>query len=223
MSAQFAPRPDSAREGESYPTSSASTAPKTRIAGSPIDTGPTTEHLQQIDTARIAMKPLRRAAAWAAFDGWTLIFFGVITILFSLGFNIALLLGIALVYVGWHDVQAGKSLLRLESTSIDRLIQGQIILGVSLAIYGAWYLYRAMNDANPSGLDSSVLAQANLSGVADMARAVTAAIYVGVLAFAIAGPGVMILFYRSRRAKLAQYLANVPPWIIELQRKGVPV
>jgi hypothetical protein len=223
MSAQFAPRPGSAREGDSYPTPSASTAPVTRIAGSPIDTGPTTEHLRQIDGARIAMKPLRRAAAWAAFDGWTLIFFGAITILFSLGFNIALLLGIALVYVGWHDVQAGKSLLRLESASIDRLIQGQIILGVSLAIYGAWNLYRAMNDANPLGVDASVLAQANLSGFGDMARALTAAIYVGVLAFAIAGPSVMIMFYRSRRAKLAQYLASVPPWIIELQRKGVPV
>jgi len=230
MSAQFAHRPANSRPGDSYsapsatgPSTTGPGAPALHIAGSPTDTGPTTMHLQQIDAARRAMKPVRRAVTWAAFDGWTLLIFGAITILFSMGFNIALFLGIVLIVVGWRDVQAGKSLLRLEPASIDRLIQGQIILGLSLAVYGGWNLYRAMNDPNPLGLDAATMAQVNVSDFGNLARAISVAIYGGVLGFAVMGPGAMIVFYRSRRAKLAAYLAIAPPWIIELQRKGVPV
>lgn len=223
MSAQFVPRP-----GEERPAMRIAGAdvPTAKAVGSPAVAGPTTEHLKQMDAARRALVPVRRGATWAALDGWTLLIFGGITVLCSFGINLALALGIAMCWIGWRDIQGGKALMRLDETAVGRLIQSQIILGLCLAAYAGLMLYRTMTSQELLGSgESAALMQAGPMGgqIISMTRSIFVAVYVGLLGFAVLGPGASILFYYRRGERMREYVAKTPAWIVELQRKGVPV
>jgi hypothetical protein len=205
----------------SIPTASAVRSP----AGSPAVVGPLPEHLAQIRAARLALTPIRRAATWAAFDGWTVLVFGVLSILCSFGFNMGMGLGIVMTVFGWRDVSAAKALRRLDRTALPHLVLSQIVLGVALTIYFGWCLYGAISGPSLLTTDPEITREMNgaMPGLDNMVRSMTAAGYAALLAFSIIVPAFQAYYYRGRQSKLDAYLASAPRWIVDLQRSGVGV
>jgi ABC-type molybdate transport system permease subunit len=57
----------------------------------------------------------------------------------------------------------------------------------------------------------------------DLARQIHILAYAILMIIAPAGPGLLALYYLSRRRHIQTYLQQTPQWIVELERAGVRV
>src|ERR1041385_7380348 len=99
------------------------------------------EHLQQLATARVAVRKIIRAAGVARFDGGTIAFCGAITIMLSLGSISGMLIGAALAVIAFIELHAAGRLKRLDPGSIRLLGLNQLALCGMLILYALWSIY----------------------------------------------------------------------------------
>lgn len=184
----------------------------------------TAEHLAQITAARKLGARLSRAAGVAKFDGWTIGIFGAITLLSSIGSILGMVLGTGMAVLAFFQLKAADRLSQLDETAPGLLARNQIILGALLFIYGSISLWMAINNAAPLSSSSSEMGPEiaqMLAPYEKMAQVMYEAVYVGVMALAIVGPGLTALYYYRQRKNIAAYRSSTPAWLISLQQAGV--
>ena len=71
------------------------------------------------------------------------------------------------------------------------------------------------------GEEGAELEAAGFGHELDSARLIMIAVYGCLMAVAVFGQGSMVLYYLTRRKHLKDYVAQTPPWIIQMQREGV--
>jgi len=150
----------------------------------------------------------------AAINGWSLIAFGGLSLLISLGSLPGLLVGGAILALGWNELQGRDLLLKLDPAGPTRLVRNQIGLIVVGVLYTGGKAWMATQRPDPTLAELEALLElppGDLSSTLAVAYLVAG---VGaVLAF-----GLTARYYRSRGARLAAYLESTPDWILELQR-----
>jgi hypothetical protein len=194
-----------------------------------LNSPPTREHLEQIAAARILGKKIRRAASVAAFSGWTIAIFAVLTLIFSLTDPPALLLAIGMGITAYFELRGAGELKSLDRTAPRRLAINQLVLGAFLFLYGAFKLWQSIR--HPESLMAEVASDPQiakeLAPYENMTQRfsilIYSALYATVMIVAILGPGLTAVYYRSRAKFIDQYVRDTPPWIIELQRAGMSI
>lgn len=190
----------------------------------------TLEHLAQLAEARKLGAGLHRAVTVGKVDGWTTGTFGIITLIFSVGSGMGSISGIALgagmAIVAFYQLRAADALRRLDEKAPAALARNQVILGILLVAYGAFSLWQA--SVNPATLSSSMSGmdpetKEMLAPYDQLARSLAIAVYTGVIAAGIIGPGLTAAYYYAQRKRVAACLLATPQWILELQRTGVRI
>jgi hypothetical protein len=178
---------------------------------------------QQLTAARQAAKKIRRAAAVATTDAWTIAIFAALSLVCGLSGDISgVLLGLAMGVVAYVEFTSASRLRRLDPSAIRRLGYNQFALAGVLIVYALWSLYAAASGGGLlAGLNvSEVGLGVNSQQVADLGPLLNDAMYGTLIVVAIFGQGSTAWYYFSRGKHLRRYVAETPPWIIEMQRAG---
>lgn len=148
---------------------------------------------------------MRRALAMAGFSGWTMAFFGALSLLTSWGSLTALLIGALLVLCAWNELHGRRELRAMNPGAPVALSRNQVF--IALGICG----YCVICVMQPAAFDPelrAVLAQAGMERDAerlfDLAARITRAVYCFVIAATLlvqVGTG---LFYLSRVKDVAR-------------------
>jgi hypothetical protein len=155
-----------------------------------------------------------RAGRVAAVTGWSVVAFGVLSLLASLLSPKGVLVGGALLWVGWNELEGRKMLLRLDPEGATRLARNQLWLLAVVALYCIWAIYRSQTHPVP---ETSELESLLGLGEGFIAEA-EAAFYALVLAAALAFQWGMYRFHRARVTLVEAHLRQTPSWVVEVQR-----
>ena len=181
------------------------------------------EHLAQLQSSGVALRKIRRATAVANFDAWTVGVFGAITLVFGLNDFSSIILGGGMIVVAIVELRSAAKFKALDVAAASILIKNQIALGGLLILYAVWHLLTLSHGGNDlsqlAGSDPEV--QQMLAPYEGITNLIMAGVYGLLIAIAIFGQGGMMLYYRMRAKQLKSYLAQTPPWIIDMQKAGV--
>ena len=185
----------------------------------------TAEHVRQLADARAALRPVRRAAAVARVDGWSVGVFGALTLLFGFGSVTGVVLGLGMIAAAVVELRAAARLGRLDPRSVRLLVLNQVALGTLLLLYAAWSVYsESAGRGEVAALAASDPQVAQmLQPFGDVARTAVFLVYGLLAAVAVFGQGGMALYYAGRGNRLSAYLAHTPEWVLRLQREGFPL
>ena len=190
------------------------------VAAQPETGALTPPQLQAIVHARRKGRKIDRAAAVAAFSGWTMAFFALITLLSGLFSLISLLLGLGLSVVAYIELRGSKRLKRLDDTAPRLLGFNQLALGAIVVLYCSWGLWQAV--AGPGPYDSYLAAGGDTAELMEpidrLHRAITSLFYTGLICVSVVAQGFASLYYFSRRRHMLEYVRNTPDWVVETLR-----
>ncbi len=182
--------------------------------------GLTGEQQQALAFAHRRGKKVRRAAGVAAFSGYTMAVFAVLTLLTGLFDVTSFVLGIGLAVVAHLELQGGRKMKRLDLSAPRHLGLNQIALGAMLVLYGAWSIIQTVT--GPGMYDQYLTAGGPMADMLEpisrLQTMVTVLVYGTVIAVGIFGQGSTALYYFTRARHLRAYLAETPAWIIQMQR-----
>jgi hypothetical protein len=162
--------------------------------------------------AEQASRAVRRAVAWAAVSGGTLVFLGCISLLVSLvgPLSAGTLISIAVIGNGVVEWRWAMRLAAHHPRAPSLLAANQLFLGGEIAVYAAWQAWTMQGDAVLALLDRPLVraflralepevVQVLVSVLPDAVRW----LYALVGAVALVGCAATALFYLSRRKYLA--------------------
>jgi hypothetical protein len=181
------------------------------------------EHIHALHYAQAGSRKIRRAVGVARFDGWSIAVFAALTFLFGIGSAWGIIMGLGMGAIAAVELHSANRLQQLDPRALRRLSINQLVLAAVLIIYALWqigaeytghgtYAQLVSSDPQLASLDAPI---------ESLTRLATLAAYGGVIAIAIFGQGGLALYYHMRRKHLTAYLAQTPPWIIEMQRANV--
>lgn len=186
-------------------------------AGSPTITP---AHMAVIAEARRGARKITRAATVASISGWTMAFFGAITLVSGLFSLRALLLGIALSAVAWVEIRGAKRLRVFDLRAPLHLAMNQVGLVAAITVYAGWGILEAMSgpglyaDQIAAGGDVAEM----LEPYQDLARSLTITIGVAFIVASFFAQGAAALYYRSRRSHIERFLRSTPDWVVAMLR-----
>lgn len=150
----------------------------------------------------------------AAFNGWTIGTFGILTVSFGYRSPPVLVLGVGMLVVARNELRGGVRLRALDPTAPRLLGRNQMGLMGLIVVYSLWSLMRADSNPDPQlqslvGLDPGFI------------RAAVTAVYVGVIVGTLIFQGLNARYYFKRGPMMDAYLAETPDWVVALQRSGL--
>lgn len=171
--------------------------------------------------ARTQAKPIRRAAGYAAFSGWTTAVFAALAILCGLFSVVSLLIGAAMAVIAWVELTNRSALLRLDTRASHRLALNQIGFAVVLTLYGVWGIYSTLTA--PSRYAAYIRQGGELAEmlgpIENLTMTIALCVYIALIVLTWIFQGGAAIYYWSRAAAIRRYLCAVPPWVIALQRQ----
>jgi hypothetical protein len=171
----------------------------------------------QLDALAAGMARARKvlgAARLAAFTGWTLLAFGVLSFLLTLFSLTGVLVGCALGAVGWNELEGRKLVLHFRPEGPRRLARNQLwFLGV-IVLYCLWAIYKSWFHPLPEVAQVEDLLELGPGFVATA----TSAFYGLVMVVGVAYQLGMHRYHKARVRMVEEYLAETPPWVIEVER-----
>ena len=180
-----------------------------------MDTRPLSEE-QRAELARANERAAKilRAARIAAFNGWTIGAFAVVTLLFGLFSPTALLVGLGLGAVAWNEFRGRRLLRELDPAGPRLLWKNQVGFLALIVVYCLWSIYGALHHPSPQLAEL----ETTLGVEASLITNVVVAVYLGAIALSVLLLGLNARYYRARVGQLEAYLEETPGWIVELQR-----
>jgi len=193
----------------------------------------TADHMQQLATADVRARKLRKAASVAKFNGYTIAVFSVFSLMWGLGelasdgFNplkldwLTFTIGAGLGAIAWNELRGRKLLTRFDPRAARLLGLNQVGLMVLIVAYAAWMLYQTATGQTEldqairqHGLGASDIAVSIIA----LAKLLTELVYELLIALTIIFQGLNAVYYFTRAKLLRSYVAETPAWVIELQR-----
>jgi hypothetical protein len=191
---------------------------------SPVAAPASTAQVQhELAAARVAAKKVRRTAAYAIFDAWTIAIFAGISFICGVSSDISgVIMGLCMGLIAYVEFTGAAQVRRLDPDAAKRLGYNQLAFGALIMLYGFWMMH-----GSSSGLDSikQQLADAGTSSqqVDDWMRTIHNLVIALIVAIPVLAMGGTALFYFSREKHIRQYIQNTAPWIVEMQRSGGPL
>jgi len=191
------------------------------VPGSPAASPPplNPQQMQELATARVAMKGIRRAISLGQMDGWSLAVFSGLTLICGITSPTAILVGLGLGAVAFVELRFLGKLKQLDPAAPKTLGYNQLALAAILIVYALWNL------AFPSPISDEVAKQAPelkqmLGDVQGLSDLINSLVYYTLIGVAIFAQGSMALMYFRRNKMVTDFLATTPTWIIQMQQAG---
>jgi hypothetical protein len=214
--------------GKLMEAESGAAAAKAVPAPSPL----TPEQLLAVKKANERGKKVRRAVSVAYADAWLGVIFTVCVVMsMCMGLeNLVLAALFALMTV--NSFRGAARMKRFDTTAPKLLAVNQLILMgsiVAYALYELWAIYSGHSAIMSAiaGNSSSDLGGmgGGFEGVAEYEKAVRQwvtiavyAVYIGLAVGSVLAQGMAARYYASRKRFIEEYLAQTPPWVVELQK-----
>jgi hypothetical protein len=183
------------------------------------------QQITELIAARDRSAKLRRAVGVARFDAWMIAVFAALTGLTGLLDLPSVLLAAGMGFVAWREFRGAESLRRLDPAAARSLALNQLCLAGILIVYALFQIYQSYNRAGQytamAGGDAQ-LAQM-LGPIDQLVKLLTISVYGLIILIAIVVQGGTALYYATRQRHLRQYLAQTPPWIRDLQQRGISI
>ena len=178
------------------------------------------QHLATLAEANLRARQVRRAASFAAFNGWGAAVFAILSAPFALFSLTALIMGAGLGYFAWNELGGRKQLLRFEVAAASRLGRNQLLLLALMVVYSVWNIGAAMLGPNPYEEQLAMYPEAAnvLQPVADMYIWITVGVYGTIIVLTAIFQGLGAWYYFSRRRIIEAFLADTPDWVVDVQR-----
>ena len=155
------------------------------------------------------------AARLAAFTGWTLLAFGVLSFLITFFSLTGVLVSCALGAVAWNELEGRKLVLRFRPEGPRRLARNQLwFLGV-IVVYCLWAIYKSWFHPLPEAAQVEDLLELGSGFVATA----TSAFYGLVMVVGVAYQLGMYRYHKGRVRMVEEYVAETPPWVVEVERR----
>jgi hypothetical protein len=182
----------------------------------------TPDQLGAIQLAHTRSTKLRRAAVVAKIDASVMAVFTAFCLLSALFDPVTgIVLGAALGLVTFNSFRGAAGLRRFDPAAPRLLAWNQLILAVSVIVYALYALYTGLR--GNAELDKSYREIAALDPdmgkmLQDTSRLIVQILYVSLIAGTVVAQSLTAWYYASRAKLLRTYLAQTPPWVIELQK-----
>lgn len=159
-------------------------------------------------------KKILSAANVAAFNGWTLAVLAGVTVLFAVLSPTALIMGAAMGYLAWNELQGRDLLRRFDPEGPRRLGRNQLGVMALIVGYCLWSIYRATT--NPM---TELEALEEIAGpLTELVTQLTVIVYAVVGVVSVLILGLTARYYLAREKMVRAYIDETPGWIVDLQR-----
>ncbi len=181
------------------------------------------ENRRELSDVRDRLRPIRRAAHVAVFNGWITASLALLSLPFAFFSYAGLAMSIVMAVVAFNEFRGRNRLLEFAPSGATLLGWNQVALLTAIVIYCAWALYA--NLAGPSILATDPQTRAlveeslgSVSAIESLARQIVILVYGSVIVLTLLFQGGNALYYFSRRKHVEQLLAQTPDWVLDLHR-----
>jgi hypothetical protein len=176
------------------------------------------EQQQQLRDAQARAGSFLGAAKVAAFNGWTVGFFAVVSILLGLFSLTGFVIGVGLAIVARNELVGRSRLRALDPAGPELLWRNQIGLMALIIAYCAWSMYATVAFPDP---EMAELTELLGEGTGELVASLTLTVYAAVIVATVLFQGLNARYYFVRGARLRAYLRETPAWILDLQRSAL--
>lgn len=157
------------------------------------------------------------AARVAAFNGWSIGVFAVLSILFGLFSLTGLAVGAGLALVARNEFVGRGRLRSFDLSGLELLWRNQIGLMTLIIAYCVWSMYRTVAAPDPEMAQLTDL----LGGeTGDVVQSLTLTMYAAVIVVTGIFQGLNARYYFVRVDRLRDYVRETPQWVLDLQRSA---
>lgn len=178
----------------------------------------TPEQQQELHDARERAGSFLGAAKVAAFNGWTVGFFAVVSILFGFFSRTSFLVGVGLALVARNEFVGRSRLRSLDPSGLELLWRNQVGFTALIVAYCAWSIYRAAVAPDPRMTE---LADLLGDGAGELIQSLTVILYSAVIVATVIFQGLNARYYFVRVAMIREYVRDTPQSVLDLQRSTV--
>ena len=178
----------------------------------------TPEQQQELHDAKERAASFLGAAKVAAFNGWTVGFFAVVSILFGLFSVTSFLVGIGLAVVARNEFVGRGRLRALDPSGLELLWRNQLGFMALIIAYCAWSMYRSVAAPDPQMVELTELLG---EGTGDLIQSLTLMVYSAAVVATVIFQGLNARYYFVRVVRIRDYVRDTPPWVLDLQRSTV--
>ena len=179
----------------------------------------TPELEQELRDAKERAGSFLGAARVAAFNGWSVGFFAVVSILFGLFSLTSFLVGVGLAFVARNEFVGRARLRSLDPSGLELLWRNQLGFMSLIIAYCVWSIYRTV--AAPTPQIMADLTELLGEGVGDLIQSVTVMLYALVIAATGIFQGLNAWYCFVRVSMIRDYVRDTPQWVLDLQRATV--
>jgi hypothetical protein len=173
----------------------------------------TTEQQLELHEAKERAGSFLGAAKVAAFNGWSLGFFAVVSILFGLFSRTSFLVGVGLAVIARNEFVGRDRLRSFNPSGPELLWRNQVGFMALITAYCLWTIYGIL--ANPN---AQMAEYTELLGLDDIVQSVSVAFYALVIIGTGIFQGLNAWYYFLRVARIRDYVRDTPQWVLDLQR-----
>ena len=182
-------------------------------AASPL----TPEQQQELSTAKEGAASFMGAANVAGFNGWTIGFFAVVSILFGIFSLSGFVVGVGLAVVTRNEFVGRTRIRGLDLGGLELLWRNQVGFLALIIGYCFWSMYATV--AFPDAQMTEVMDLLG-EGMGEMVQQLTLIVYGAVIVATAIFQGLNARYYFIRVARMRDYLRDTPEWVIDLQRSA---
>ena len=169
-------------------------------------------------------KPIRKAAGYARFSGWSTLLAGVVSVLFSLGSFPGMMLGGALAFIGMRELGLSRRIEGFDVRVPLAMALNQVALGLVLIGYAGFKIVTMDSSdgviAGTLASDPTVAAMPELAGTMDQLNQIEYLLNLGVagilIVVAVVVQGGTALYYLSRRGAVRRIRKHAPEWVLRV-------
>ncbi len=178
---------------------------------------------QQVAAAKKDTKKIRKAAAVANFNGWSIGLFAALSAPFALFSLPGFLISAGMALVAYNEFRGRRHLLQFDEAAPTFLGWNQVGFLALIVFYCLWMLLVGLTGEGP--FTTELKAKPELSAVFDSPgqfdqyyRWMLMAIYGTAIVLATLFQGGNAIYYFTRRKHVTAYVQKTPAWVLDLQR-----
>ncbi len=178
---------------------------------------------QQFTEAHARVRPLRKVARMANFNGWVTAVIAAAAVPFAVGGAAEMLVVLGLVVVAVNEFRGRRLVLGLDPRAGNLLGWNQVGFLTLIVVYSLWMIYSGIT--GPSELDRQMREHPELvqffgshEELVRLERLTIFAVYGLTIALSTVFQGLCARYYFRSARRLAAHLEQTPGWILDLQR-----
>ena len=175
----------------------------------------TPELQQELNDAKERAGSFLGASKVAAFNGWTIGFFAVVSILFGLVSIASFLVGVGLAVVARNEFVGRARLRSLDPSGLELLWRNQVGFMAFIIAYCVWSIYRTIALPTP---EIAELTEVLGDGAGELIRSLSLILYASVIVATAIFQGLNARYYFVRIERIRDYLRQTPQRVLDLQR-----